>query len=636
MLQAIRNNAQGVFVWIVVGLIVVSFALFGLGSYLSGASKVVVASINGTEISGTALTRAYQNYQERLRKMFGEQYNPEMFGTARVKREVLQGLITQEVMNQMLHEQGYLASSEQVFEKIKKYEAFQEDGVFSAKRYKEVLSLQGMNGEAFENDLSRDIASQQIRGAITSSAFLTEKEKKTLATLQNQKRDIGYFDISAKPYRKLVNVSDEDIKSYYEQNSQLYLTTEKVQLEYIEINMDDVAAQQEVTDKMVKQHYESSAENYMASDDAGAKKKITDLRKQIQQGADFATLAKKHSQDKGSAKQGGDLGYVTRGIEEKFDNVVFALKKNEVSQVIKSKQGFQIIQLNDIRAGDPEERKVRHILIKAERKLKPLADVEVAIKKELQYQLAGKVFFDDADQMNNLSYESPDSLEPVADALGLKVKTSTLMTRRGGTGLFANPKILTAAFSNEVLKEGRNSELLELSDTQLVVLRIKQHLPASVQALDKVKSQIKNSLLQEQASKKVQDVTTDILARLESNETIDSVKQLYPEVKWTKPGWIQRKAETENKLPEQLRQHAFAMPKPVDSATSWDKIRLQSGSQAVVALFNVKDDEDARPDDVRIIEVMGNAAYDSFVQHLKSQADVSISQAAIDTETEAN
>ena len=258
MLQSIRNNAQGVFVWIIVGLIVVSFALFGLGSYLSGASKVVVASVNGAEINSTALTRAYQNYQERLRKMFGEQYNPEMFGTARVKREVLQGLITQEVMNQMLHEQGYMASSDQILDKIKSYEAFQEGGVFSTKRYKEVLSLQGMNGEAFENDLSRDIASQQIRGAISTSAFLTEKEKKSLAVLQNQKREIGYFDVSVKPYQTSLSVSDVDVKAYYEKNSQLYLTSEKVQLEYLELNMDNVAALQEVTDEMIKLHYESS------------------------------------------------------------------------------------------------------------------------------------------------------------------------------------------------------------------------------------------------------------------------------------------------------------------------------------------------------------------------------------------
>ncbi len=636
MLQAIRNNAQGVFVWIVVGLIVVSFALFGLGSYLSGASKVVAASVNGVDISSTALTRAYQNYQERMRQQFGEQFRPEMFGVTRMKTNVLQGLITQEVMNQMFYEQGYMASPEQVLNRIKQYDAFKEDGAFSATMYKEVLSAQRMNEEIFENDLSRDIAAQQLRTAITASAFLTEKEQKVLAALQNQKRKIGYFDIPVKSYRDLVKVSDDEIKSYYEKNSQLFLTAEKIQLEYIELNMDAIAASQEVTDDMVKQRYERSPENYRGDDSAAAKKKIIALRKQIQQGADFAVLAKKHSQDKGSAKQGGDLGYLTRDGGEAFDKVVFALKKGEVSQVIKSKAGFQIIQLDDIRAGDPEERKVRHILIKPERKLKAFVDVKVAIKKELQYELAGKVFFDDSDQMNNLSYETPDSLEPVAEALGIKVKTSTLMTRRGGTGLFANPKILSAAFSDEVLKEGRNSEMLEISDTHLVVLRIKEHQVASVHALDKVKVRIKDNLLQEYAGKKAQEVTSDILARLQKNESIESVAKRYPETTWNKTGWIKRKAELQSKLSTSIRQHVFAMPKPAAEKTSWDKITLPTGSQAVIALFKVEETDKGEADSERVVQIMGNTDYNSFVQYLKSQADISISQAVLGAEAETN
>jgi len=632
MLQSIRNNAQGVLVWIVVGLIVVSFALFGLGSYLSGASKIVAASVNGTDISSTALTRAYQNYQERLRGMFGDQYNPEMFATPRVKNEVLQGLITQEVMNQMMFEQGYQASSEQIFERIKQYEAFQEGGVFSPERYKEVLSLQGLNGEAFENDLSRDIVSQQIRTAISSSAFLTEKEKKTLAALENQKREIGYFDVSVKPYRNSIKVSDEEIKTSYEKNSHLYLTQEKVQIEYVELNMDAVAAAQEISDEMIKQHYESSPESYMANDDVAAKKKLSDLRNQIKNGADFATLAKKYSQDKGSAKQGGDLGYLTRGVEENFDNIVFALKKGEVSDVIKSKQGFQLVMVDDIRAGDPEERKVRHILIKPENKLKPFADVKTAIKKDLQYQQAGKVFFDDADQMNNISYETPDSLEPVAEALGIKVITGPLITRRGGAGLLANPKVLSAAFSDEVLKNGRNSELLELSDTQLVVLRVKEHKPATVKELVKVKSQIKNNLLKEKTSAKVAAVSSDILERLNNNESVASIQKRYSEIKWTKADWISRKAEKNSKLPVQVREFAFTMAKPVDLKTTWDKVVLPSGDQSIIALYKVVSPEDALSDDARITQIMGNADYESFVQYLKSQADISISQAAVETE----
>jgi len=632
MLQSIRNNAQGVLVWIVVGLIVVSFALFGLGSYLSGASKVVAASVNGTDISSTALTRAYQNYQERLRGMFGDQYNPEMFATPRVKHEVLQGLITQEVMNQMLHEQGYQASNEQIVEKIKTYEAFQEGGVFSPERYKEVLSLQGLNGEAFENDLSRDIAAQQLRTAITSSAFLTEKEKKTLAALENQKREIAYFNVSVKPYLDSIKVSDDEIKAAYEKNSHLYLTQEKVQLEYVELNMDKVAAAQEVSDEMIKQHYESSPESYMANDDAAANKKISDLRQQIKNGEDFAGLAEKYSQDKASAKQGGDLGYLTRGVEENFDKVVFALKKGEVSDVIKSKQGFQLVMVDDIRAGDPEERKVRHILIKPERKLKPLSDVKAAIKKDLQYQQAGKVFFDDADQMNNLSYETPDSLQPVAEALGLKVKTSPLITRRGEAGLLANPKVLSAAFSDEVLKNGRNSELLELSDTQLVVLRVKQHEPAKVKDLAEVKSQIKNNLLREKAGAKVATVSSDILQRLNKDESVASIQKRYSEVKWTKADWITRKAEKDSKLPAPVREFAFTMAKPVDAKAIWDKVVLASGDQSVIALYKVAESKETLSDESRITQNMGSADYESFVQFLKSEADISISPTAIETE----
>lgn len=400
--------------------------------------------------------------------------------------------------------------------------------------------------------------------------------------------------------------------------------------------MDDVAALQEVTDAAIKERYETSPESYMANDDAAATKKLNDLRTQIKQGTDFAELAKNHSQDTGSAKQGGDLGYLTRGVEENFDNAVFALKKGEISQVIKSKLGFQIVQLDDIREGDPEERKVRHILIKAENKLKPFADVKQSIKKELKYQQASKVFFDDADQMNNLSYETPDSLEPVAEALGIKVKTSPQMTRRGAAGVFANPKVLSAAFSDDVLKQGRNSEILELSDTQLIVLRVKEHKVATVKPLINVKSLIKSSLLQQQASVKAKEVTTDILNRVQNNESVDSIQKRYPEIKWNKTGWVSRKAEKKSQLSEQLRKHVFAMSKPQPEKTSWDKVSLTAGAQAVIALFKVDEATNKKSDSDRVIQIIGNSEYDSFVEYLKSQADITISQAALASEADTN
>lgn len=624
MLQSIRNNAQGIFVWVIVGLIVISFALFGLGSYLSGASKVDAASVNGVDINDAQLTRAYQNYQERLMQMFGDQYRPEMFNEARLKSEVLQGLITEEVLNQAMHSQKYAASPEQIIDKLKKYEVFQDNGVFSATKYKETLALQNINGEAFELDISREIASQQIREAIINSAFLTDTEKKSIALLQNQKRDIGYFEISALPYRKSIKVSDEEIKSFYDKNSNLYLTPEKVQLQYLELIMDDVAKVQDVTDDMIKQHYESSPDSYMGDDDASAQKLADSIVKQTKQGADFSELAKKYSQDTGSAMKGGDLGYLTRGVNEAFDKAVFSLKKGEVSNVIKSASGFQIIKLEDIRAGDPEERKVRHILIKSEKKLKPLDMVKSEIKKELQYQMAGKVFFDDADKMNNLSYESPSSLEPVADALGLKVKTSDLITRNGGAGVFANPKVINAAFSQGVLKDGHNSEMLELSDTHLMIIRAKHYQPASVQPLDAVKSKIKEHLLQELGSKKVRELTLEILSRLKTNSDIKLIEKDYPEIKWNKIGLIKRVADKNSELPAAIRQHAFSMAKPSVDAVSWDSVAISAESQAVLAVYNIENDTTAQLDKTRFEQITGNADYKSFVEYLKSDADITV------------
>ena len=626
MLQSIRNNAQGIFIWVIVGLIIISFALFGLGSYLSGASKVEMASVNGVDITETQVTQAYQNYQDRMMQMLGDQYRPEMFNEKKLKAEVLQSLITDEVLNQEIYDQKYLASPKQIIAQLQKYKAFQENGKFSKQRYKQVLAAQGMNGEAFERNLAHDIAIQQIREAITKSAFLTPAEQKSVAMLQNQKRDIAYFEISAKPYLKTVNVSDEEIKSFYDKNNNLFLTPEKVQIQYLELNMDDVAKRQDVTDKMIKQHYENAPGNYMMNDEAAAEKKAASILKQIKKGADFSALAKKYSNDPGSANKGGDLGYLTRGVNEQFDKIVFSLKKGEVSKVLKTKSGFQIIKLEDIRKGDPEERKVKHILIKPEKKLKPLSTVKADIKKEIQYEMAGKVFFADADKLNNLSYETPDSLEPVADALGMQVKTSDFITRNGGSGLFANSKVINAAFSQEVLKDGHNSEMLDLSDTHLVVLRVKHHQPASIQPLEKIREQIKNTLVQQKAAKKASEVSAVILSSLRNKTDIKSVQKEYPEIKWHKTGLIKRSAASKSDLPEAVREHAFAMAKPSANKVSWDSVAISAGIQAVIAVYKVENDPAASLQDNRIAQVLGNADYNSFVGFLKAQADIKVHQ----------
>ncbi len=636
MLQAIRNNAQGIFVWIVVGLIVISFALFGLGSYLSGASKVVAASVNGVEISSTRLTRAYQDYQERLRQMFGEQYRPDMFPAATIKRQVLQQLITEEVLNQHLAEQGYHASAQQILAQLKQYKAFQDGGEFSAARYKQVLAIQGMNGEAFEAGLAQDIATQQMQSGISNSNFLTATEQQYLRQLQNQHREVGYFEISLRPYRQSVSVTDNEITEFYKKNQQRFMSEEKVQLEYVELDLAALAQKQTISDAMILQHYESAPDNYMQVDEAAAKKKLAAIRQQIVNGADFAEMAKKYSQDKSSAANGGELGYVTRGNGEAFDNAVFALKKGEVSDVVKSEQGFQIMQVDDIRDTDPEERLVRLILIKPEKKMKPLNMVKDEIRKELQYQQASKIFYDDSDEMNNLGYENPESLEPVADALGLPVKVTGFFTRRGGEGIAADPKVLAAAFSNEVLNEGRNSELIELSDSHVLVLRVKKHLPAKVKPLEQIKSQIKAALLDEKAAAKADAVASEMLAKLKSGAAITTIQRDYKHARWHAKQWIGRRPDPASAVSPLLRQQIFAMAKPQNNTPVWEKFALSQGKEVVAGVFAIKVDEKAGFDANQYAAMMGTTDFSAYIEFLRSRADISVNESVFETDNTLN
>lgn len=629
MLQSIRENAQGIFVWTIVGLIIITFALFGLSSYLSGASKVVAASVNGVEISQTDLEQAYRNYQERLMQMFGERYRPEMFNEEQLKAELLQGMILRELLNQKLADEGYHASAQQVLDRIHAYEAFQEEGKFSASKYKKVLALRGMSSDAFESDLNREITSLQLRSGISNTEFVTTQEKNALQMLLNQQRDIGYLTIKAAAFQDQVKPTDEEIKKLYEQNMDSYRTAEKVQVEYVELKLDDVASRQEVTDAMIQQHYDAFKDNYKTTDDEAAKKQLEDILAKIKKGANFAEMAKKYSQDPGSAKQGGDLGFFSKGVMDKaFEDASFSLKKGELSKVVKSQFGYHIIQLEEIKAGDPEERRVRHILIKPQQKIKPLAEVKDAIRKELKYQQAEKIFYDDADKLNNLSYEMPDSLQPVADQLALQIKESPLMTRRGGPGVLSNPKVITAAFSSEVINSGKNSELIELSDTHLMVLRLKQHMPSAVKPLDEVKTQIRQQLVQQQAGTKVNEVVQQLLQRLRNGETPEQLSKAYADSKWLKTGFIGRNSEAKSTVPMSVRNKAFAMPKPEAGKASWDSVQLNDGDQALVAVYAVQQGN-AKPDDKftkQYVSALGNADYDGILQLMKSQADITISQ----------
>jgi len=634
MLQTIRDRAQGIVVWTIVGLIIITFALFGLSSYLSGGSKSNIAEVNGSEITQTQLTRAQQNYLQRMQQMLGKNFNPDMFDNDMVKQQVLQGLITREVIQQHVKDVGLQPAAQQVVSYIQSFPAFQEDGHFSNERYKQVLRVQGIAPEQFEHDVASDLAVAQMRNGIIQSAFVTQAELQRYARLKNQQRDIGYLILGLDSFEKQVKPTAEQVETFYNANKESFMTPEKVSINYLELDLNKLAERYDVSEDEIKQYYQSNRNSFVKKPEqrearhilikidadqteAEAKKKIEELRQKIEAGADFANLAKQYSQDPGSAKQGGELGFFGRNVmDPAFEKVAFSLKPGEVSQPVKTPFGYHLIKLEKIR---PET-------------ITPLAEVKDKIRHELQMRQAEQDFYQRIDDLNRYSYEMPDSLDGVADKLGLEVKHSPMFTRRGGEGIFGNPKVINAAFSDEVLQQGRNSEPVELSDTHVMVLRVNKHQPAQQKALADVRSEIVNELKRQQAQQLAITTAEQLRSELQTDDKSGEQLAKQYKVQWLKPGYISRQPDAKSKLDKAIRQEAFRMPKPDKQQASTAIARLGDGNIAVLELYAVRDGEvDKEPakiktDRLRLSSAFGDSEYQATLQSLRSKADITINK----------
>jgi peptidyl-prolyl cis-trans isomerase D len=630
MLQSIRDRAQGIIVWTIVGLIIITFALFGLSSYLSGSAKAVVATVNGVEISETELLREYQNAQQRLQQMLGENYRADLFNEQLMKEQVLEGLIQRELINQQLDSANFHVAPQQVVATLQQMPAFHDaNGEFSAENYRKVLSLQGIPGELFELQLARDIANEHLRNGVVRSTFVTETEGQRYQSLQEQQRKIGYLRIPQQRYLEQIKVSEAEITAIYEQHANEFSTPEEVRVDYVELNLADLASQIDISDAEARDYYDQHQENYVSQeeqrkvrhilvkvdsdiDDQTARKQSESLANRVQSGEDFAAIAKAESQDLGSASQGGDLGFISLGIMDKaFEQAAFRLGKNELSQPVRTRFGYHLIEVTDIKSVE----------------LKPFNEVKAQIRKDLQTQQAEQRFYEEVDKLNNLSYEIPDSLMPVAEQLGLEVKQSPLFTTSGGEGLFSNNRIVTVAFSDEVLQQNRNSDMIELSDTHVVVLHLREHKAASQRPLDEVRELIVGRIKQHQARELAARDAKAALTRLAAAETPEQVAADY-KIKWQDADFIKRQPAETDKLNEQIREAAFSLPRPKDNQPELTSLLLPGGDAVVLALYTVQDGAPASDKaalqavEQQLANMSGQIEYSAFLAYLQSQADI--------------
>jgi len=515
---------------VILALITLPFAFFGVDSYIRrmDAGQDDVAKVGSDRISQQEFSNAVRDQQERMRQMLGRNFDPAMFDTPEARFTILEQLINQRLLQQLATKNNIVVSEDLIRQYILDFPGFQENGKFSPDKARAMLASQGMSESMLEFQIRQLLQQQPLQDPFGSGAFVSRTSAEQFMRLNGQQREVSVANIELEPYLKQVNPTEAEIKAYYDGNLAQFQVPEQVKLETLTLSLDSIAAKVSVDPAEVKKNYDdnhatySDAEQRQAShiliavkndakpeEKAAAKAKADDIAKQAKAAPDkFADLAKKTSEDPGSKEQGGDLGYFGRGAMDKpFEDAVFAMKQpNEVVGPVESAFGFHVIKLTGVRA----------------EKVKPFDEVKGQIEQELRRQKAQKLFAESAEKFQNLVYENGDKLQPAADALGLKVVQSGMMTRaQVGALAQKNPKLIQAVFSPDSIASKRNTEAIEVGPSTLMAARVLEHTPAAPKKFEQVKDEIRAQLQRKAATELAMKDGVARLAELQQGKPLN-------------------------------------------------------------------------------------------------------------------
>ena len=521
MLEKIREGSQGVIAKSILVIVILSFAFTGVSSYLGSSTEPSAATVNGEEISKSALEQAYQSERARLEQQLGEMYGALASNDsylASVKQSVLERLIGDKLVDQTAADLGLTVSDEQIKNAIMNEPAFQVDGVFNNDRYLALIRQLGYQANSFRDMMRADMTRRQLVVSLVGSEFVLPGETNYLAQIQGQTRDIRYHVVDATPFLEQVTVSDEEANTYYQANQNQFVRPETVSLDYLELNSSDIASAIAVSDEEAQTYYDENKAQYLqpekrlaghilvnlGDDEAAAKAKAEAIYAKLQAGEDFAALAKTDSDDTFSGEQGGQLDWFEQGVmEPAFDTALFGLAKGEYSPVIKTSFGYHIVKLLDLQPGSTAS----------------FGDVKDKIITQLMNKKSVDQFYGLQQRLADVSYEVPDTLAEASKEVGVPVKTSPVFSRDNAPELFSSPEVLKAAFSNTVLLDGMNSDVIELGPNHVIVVRVNSHTAAGTLSLDEVKASIVERLKQDKANELARESAQAMMTAIKGGDT---------------------------------------------------------------------------------------------------------------------
>ena len=628
MLEKFREGSQGPGAKIILGAVIVTFALAGVSSYLGGGSNQSAATVNGVDISTQALENQVRTDRSRLESQQGESFavrweQPEFQN--QVRQQSLNTLIAQNLLQQMTNDLALSIGDEKIRGYIFAMQEFQTDGVFNDERYISLLRQNGMTPAQFVERLRVDFAQQQLTDALVNSEFSLPNEVKQLAALQNQQRELSQLIVPANKFAADIVVTDAEVNSYYEDSKAFFQTPQQASVDYILVDMKNISAGIELDADAAENYYNEHLSSYTQEDkrkvahilvafnddESAAQEKAQDLLTQIQSGADFSELAKTSSDDTFSGENGGELDWLEKDImDPAFETAAFALQNDGdvTTELVRSDFGFHIIKLLAVESG----------------KVKAFTDVKTTIETRLKNEQAVSHFDELTETLAEQAFEVPDSLDVASEETGLTIVSTELFSANAIPAPLNDPRVAATLFDQDFIAEALNSEIINISDEQSIVVRINEYKPQTTKALAEVNDEIVARLTATKAEQKALSFMTSVSAKINAGESV--VAELASmDASFTAPEWLSR--FDYSKADFKVLSKLFSMPKPAAEQASIATETSLNGDVTLLKFSSVRDAKINAEEAARLADTLKNmnaqADYDMLIQTLIKAADVS-------------
>ncbi len=620
MLQDIRDNSQGVISKVIIGVIIAVFALTGASYLIDRLPITSVAEVNGEEITEAQLQAETQQFLNSIGAGI-DSIDQEL-----LEQIALNQLIEQVILRQSTEDASMAISSNEIDRQILQTEAFQIDGVFNSDLAVRTMAAQFLNVPQYRAFLRQQLLLVQMANAYSSSNFVTKAELNKVAELTGQTRDFRYISITLGARTLGTAISNNEIAAYYEANTDNFIEEESVLLDYVVLSKNQIAGEIQVDEAQLRAQYESEREVYEGSSEkraahilfeVGADRGEDDAlalagaaRQRIVDGEDFGALALEFSSDVVSAEEGGDIGYTDgSAFPLEIEEVLESLTLNELSGPIVTEFGVHLVKLTE----------------DSENLFQPYEEVAERIERDLKSAEVELIYGERLGNLSNLAFETGDLLT-ISEELNLVILQSEPIGRSGGSAIFANQALITAAFSDEVLLEGNNSDVIELDTEQAVVLRVREFTEAAVQPLQEVQPEIAVILRTEMEKDEVQELGNRLLAAALAGEGLDELL-VENELGWIVEEAVERIAFTANR---EIINKAFEMQRPTSEAVL-ATITLDNGTFVLLELNQVRPGAIDSLEEDELITLtdtlassLGNSDFEAFLNNLKGNADIQL------------